>query len=186
MASLGGCVPARPGRTFPSGYGPHTTCYNRVVGWWKIGVWDAIFEAEAGDGVVGSPGATGSACSARPKDTSSERKQVWCATIASIGRVTDMRKTLLAMTALRPAVAFAQTAMPGSVGKHPQHLRLRLERVRPAFLNGQPFVARGTAIHNERLSVPSAPQGPTPDRYTSRRQLRADHRFRHQRQHQRR
>jgi len=31
---------AAPGR-----YGPPTTCYNRFVGWAKLGVWDRIFAA---------------------------------------------------------------------------------------------------------------------------------------------
>ena len=29
----------------PERYGPPTTCYNRIVRWAKIGVWDRIFEA---------------------------------------------------------------------------------------------------------------------------------------------
>ena len=34
-----------PWADIPERYGPCTTCYNRFVRWWKLGVWDRIFEA---------------------------------------------------------------------------------------------------------------------------------------------
>jgi transposase len=43
--SFGNCAPARPWTDIPERYGPSTTCYNRLVRWRKIGVWDRIFEA---------------------------------------------------------------------------------------------------------------------------------------------
>ena len=34
----------------PSGYGPHKTLYNRFMRWSRMGVFDRIFEALAGEG----------------------------------------------------------------------------------------------------------------------------------------
>jgi transposase len=36
-----------PWRDLPAACGPHTTCYNRFVGWRRAGVWDRIMEALA-------------------------------------------------------------------------------------------------------------------------------------------
>jgi transposase len=36
-----------PGRDLPDGFGPYTTCYNRVVRWRRAGVWGQIMGALA-------------------------------------------------------------------------------------------------------------------------------------------
>lgn len=37
--------PGAPRRDLPERYGPHTTCYNRVVRWREAGVWDRLMDA---------------------------------------------------------------------------------------------------------------------------------------------
>jgi transposase len=34
-----------PWRDLPEGFGPYTTCYNRVVRWRRAGVWDRVMKA---------------------------------------------------------------------------------------------------------------------------------------------
>jgi transposase len=43
-----------PWRDLPEGFGPYTTCYNRLIRWRTAGIWDGIMEAlaECHDGSV--------------------------------------------------------------------------------------------------------------------------------------